>query len=238
VQPFEDVQLTGEGGIALRGWSFHAPGTARGTVVYLHGLGDNRGSSSGLAQHLTGRGFDVLAYDSRAHGESGGDACTYGFHEKRDLMRVLGTVRRAPIVLLGNSMGGAVALQAAAEDSRIAAVVAVATISDLRTAARDRAPFFASRGNVEEALRIAEQQGSFRVDEVSPVAAAARIRCPVFLIHGADDRETLPDHSRRVFQALHGERNRLLIVPGAAHGNALDARTWPEVDAWLDAVLR
>jgi hypothetical protein len=31
----------------------------------------------------------VIAYDSRAHGESGGDACTYGFFEKEDLRRVL-----------------------------------------------------------------------------------------------------------------------------------------------------
>ena len=69
----------------LKGWWFHArPARAR-TVVYLHGVADNRGSSVGIADHFLARGFDVVAYDSRAHGESGGDACTYGFYEKQDL---------------------------------------------------------------------------------------------------------------------------------------------------------
>ncbi len=84
-------------------------------------------------------------------------------------------------------MGAAIALQAAADEPRVAAVVAVASISDLRTAANERAPFFASRGNIEEALRIAEQQGKFVVAEVSPVAAARQIRAPVLLIHGERD---------------------------------------------------
>jgi pimeloyl-ACP methyl ester carboxylesterase len=30
-------------------------------------------------------GFDVIAYDNRAHGNSGGEACTYWFCEKEDL---------------------------------------------------------------------------------------------------------------------------------------------------------
>lgn len=223
-------------GIPLRAWHYPSATRRRGTVVYLHGLSDNRGSSLWLAQHLTGRGFDVLAYDSRAHGDSGGDACSYGFHEKRDLARVLDALENGPFLLLGNSMGAAVALQAAADDPRIAGVVSVATISDLRTAALERAPFFARRRQVEEALAMAEHEGRFRVADVSPVAAASRIRCPVFLIHGQDDKETPADHSRRVFAALTGPR-RLNIVPGAGHNDALNARTWPQVDAWMDSIV-
>jgi pimeloyl-ACP methyl ester carboxylesterase len=231
------VRLEGDG-VRLVAWSFPTARPRRGTVVYLHGVGDGRGSSLWLAQHLTGRGFDVLAYDSRAHGESEGEACTYGFHEKRDLRRVLDTVSARPIVLLGHSMGGAVALQAAAGEPRVAAVVAVASISDLRTAATERAPFFASRGNIEEALRIAEQDGKFRVDEVSPVAAARQITAPALIIHGERDEETPADHSRRVFQALpQRPQNRLLIVPGRGHGDALDAETWREVDRWMDSLF-
>jgi hypothetical protein len=50
-------------------------------------------SAVGVIQRFVPRGFDVVAYDSRAHGESDGDACTYGFFEKQDLRRVLDTVR-------------------------------------------------------------------------------------------------------------------------------------------------
>jgi hypothetical protein len=234
-QSFEPVELAGDG-VRLKGWRFRTERPRRGTVVYLHGLSDNRGSSLWLARHLTGRGFDVLAYDSRAHGDSGGDACTYGWYEKRDLKMALDAIGGAPILLFGNSMGAAVALQAAAADDRIAAVIAVATISDLRTAAFERAPFFASRRNVEEALRIAETRARFRVDEVSPVAAAPRIRCPVVLVHGENDRETPAAHSRRVYEALTGPK-RLIVVPGAGHNDALGAATWRDLDAWIDGTF-
>src|SRR4051812_1462745 len=112
-RPFQRVELAGDG-LKLRGWRFAAEGPRRGVMVYLHGAADNRASSIAIAERYVARGFDVLAYDSRGHGESEGDACTYGFHEKRDLRRVLDTVTAPPIVLIGTSLGAAVALQAAA----------------------------------------------------------------------------------------------------------------------------
>jgi alpha-beta hydrolase superfamily lysophospholipase len=236
--PHESVDLAGDG-VTLKGWIFRtATARRRGTVIYLHGLADNRGSSAGLARRLGPRGFDVVAYDSRAHGQSGGDACTYGYYEKRDLARVLDRLGdgAGPFVLFGNSMGAAVALQEAADDRRIAAIVAVAPISDLRTAVFERAPFIASRRNVEDALRIAESRGSFEVAAVSPVAAATRVRCPVLLIHGARDRETPPAHSQRVFAALASPK-KLVLPATAAHNDALTAEAWKEIDAWLDAWL-
>jgi uncharacterized protein len=232
----EDVSFEGSG-VTLRGWRFRAPGARRGTVIYLHGVADNRGSSVPVADHFVPRGFDVVAYDSRAHGDSTGDACTYGFHEKRDLRRVLDRIQgNEPVVLLGTSLGAAVALQTAAEDPRVGAVVAVATFSDLRTVAGERAPFFASRGNVASALRIAERRASFAVDEVSPVRAAARIKVPVLVIHGENDRETPAAHSQRVHAALRAPK-RLIVVPGAGHNDCLRAEVWREIDSWLDGVL-
>ena len=52
----------------------------------------------------------MVAYDSRGHGESGGAFCTYGFLEKRDLRRVIDIMPPRPVVLIGASLGGAVAL--------------------------------------------------------------------------------------------------------------------------------
>lgn len=233
-RPFAELDLDGAG-VKLRTWWFQAEGQRRGTVVYLHGVADNRGSSVSAAERLVVKGFDVIAYDSRAHGDSTGQACTYGFHEKSDLSRVLDNVRSKPIIVMGTSLGGAVALQGAAVDRRIAAVVAVATFSDLRTVVAQRAPFFASKKNIADALRLAERQAAFDVDQVSPVAAAARIRVPVLLVHGAADKETPPEHSRRVAAAL-GRAARLLIVPGAGHSDALTSATWQQVTVWLNAV--
>ena len=93
----EEVEFAGAG-VSLKGWRFPASGEKRGTIVYLHGVADNRYGVTGIADRFTRRGFDVVAYDSRAHGQSGGENCTYGYYEKQDLRRVLDTIEVYPIV--------------------------------------------------------------------------------------------------------------------------------------------
>jgi pimeloyl-ACP methyl ester carboxylesterase len=226
-----DLVVESDGAI-LRGWVFPAQAARHaGTIVYLHGVADNRASGTWIAERLVREGWDVVAYDSRAHGESTGDACTYGFHEKKDLSRVLDALRVDSAIVIGVSLGAAVALQAAAEDGRIAGVVSVATFSSLERIARDWVGRKATDGQIGEAFALAEREARFRVEEVSPVAAAARIRVPVLLVHGAADSETRPEHSRRVYDALPGEK-RLELVEGAAHDDAL-ARAWPLVLEWV-----
>jgi len=102
--------------------------------------------------------------------------------------------------------------------------------------ATERAPFFFTAGVIGRAFRIAEDQGGFRVDEVSPVAAAREIRIPVLLIHGASDVDTPPDHSARVLAALAGPK-RLILVPGARHNESLRGDVWAEIDRWLNDAL-
>jgi uncharacterized protein len=162
--------------------------------------------------------------------------CTYGFYEKQDLGRVLDRVAVTPIVLMGTSLGAAVALQAAAQDRRIGAVVAVSSYSDLRTAASERAPFFASKGNIAEAFKLAEAEGKFRADDVSPMAAAAYITAPTLIVHGDHDDETPPAHAQRIFAVLH-EPKRLIMVPNGGHNHVLTAAVWREVDGWIDTAL-
>jgi pimeloyl-ACP methyl ester carboxylesterase len=235
-RPFESVELQGAG-VKLEGWRFPAEGPIhRGTVIYLHGIGDNRGSSIGIAQHFVPLGYDVLAYDSRAHGQSGGDACTFGVYEKEDLLRVMKTVKAKPIILFGVSLGAATALQAAAHTSDVAAIVSFSVFSDLRAVATHRAPFFFTRGTIEEAFRQAEAAGHFRVDDASPVAAAPAITAPTLIIHGAKDHDTPPDNSQRVYEALRAPK-RLILIPGVGHDDVFSKPIWPQIDGWLKASL-
>jgi pimeloyl-ACP methyl ester carboxylesterase len=89
---------------------------------------------------------------------------------------------------------------------------------------------------VRRALEIAEERGRFRVAEVSPRAAAARIRVPVLLIHGERDTDTPPSHSRAIFAAPGGPKE-LVIVPGAGHDDTLaSADVWARIDRWLARV--
>ncbi len=232
----EERDFAGDG-LTLRGWHCRAAEPTRATVIYLHGTADNRGSSVGIIHRFAPLGVDVIAYDSRRHGQSEGDVCTYGFFEKRDLRRIIDSVRADPVVLFGTSLGAAVALQEAAEDSRVAGIIAVEVFSDLRTVVRERAPGFLSDSTIEQAFQIAERRGQFKVDEVSPVKAARSVHVPVLLVHGAKDVDTPPAHSERVFAALAGPK-RLVLVPAARHNESLSGPdVWTEIGGWLERVL-
>lgn len=221
-------------GVALKGWRCRAGAHPRGTVIYLHGVADNRGSASSIIRRYTAKGFDVIAYDSRAHGESDGSLCTYGYFEKDDLRRVVDAVEHRPIVLIGNSLGAAVAIQAAAGDSRIAAVVAAETFSDLRTVASERAPWALTDDIIARSFLVAEKYGRFEVDAVSPERAAKDVRVPVLLVHGTDDRQTPVAHSQRVLSALAGPK-RLILVERAGHNESLrQEKIWTEIDSWIE----
>jgi pimeloyl-ACP methyl ester carboxylesterase len=227
-----DVTFNADG-VSLRGWRCHTTArTARGTIVYLHGIGDNRGSAAGVIQRFVPLGFDVIAYDSRAHGQSSGDACTYGYYEKGDLRRVIDTARVSPIILIGTSLGAAVALQEATDDPRVTAVIAAETFADLRSVATERAPAFFSQSVIDKAFALAEREAGMRVDDVSPEQAADRVAARVMLIHGAADTDTPPAHSQRVYARLRSDK-RLLLVPGAHHNQSLNSDTWAEIERWL-----
>ena len=233
----ENISLEGIG-VQLSGWRCAAEGTGRGTLILLHGIADNRAALSGVVTRFMRRGLTVVAYDSRAHGNSGGDVCTYGYFEKQDLHRVIDTLESGPVVLLGTSLGGAVALQEAADDARVDAVAAAEVFSDLRTVARERAPFILTDGVIERAFKIAELRGAFTIDTVDVTAAARRMTRPVLLIHGAEDRDTSPDHSRRVYAALAGPR-QLLLIPGARHNESLrQGAVWDQIEHWVDDQIR
>lgn len=224
-------------GLMLQGWMCVARGPRRGSLVYLHGVADNRSSALGVIEWFTQRGFDVVAYDSRAHGQSDGSVCTYGFYEKRDLKRVIDVLRPGPVLLMGNSLGGAVAIQGAVNNERVVGVIAAEAFSDLRTIATERALRFLPRPIIARVFRLAEERGHFDVAAVSPAVAAASLRIPVLLIHGANDVNTRPEHSRRIFWALKGPK-QLLLVPGAGHNQSMNSPdAWTVIDRWLSAVV-
>jgi pimeloyl-ACP methyl ester carboxylesterase len=235
--PAECVETTFDGSDGqLSGWRCRtASGAPRGTVIYLHGIADDRGSAQGVVKRFLPLGFDVVAYDSRAHGRSSGERCTYGYFEKHDLKRVIAQLEGEPIILVGHSLGAAVALQTAPIEPRVRAIVAASTYADLRSIATDRAPFVFSEAMIEAAFDIVEREAGFEIDDVSPLSAARQISVPVFLIHGEADRETPSHHSRRVMDALPHSK-RLLMVPRAGHNDVLRHEVWTEIERWILAL--
>jgi alpha-beta hydrolase superfamily lysophospholipase len=238
---FESDAEDAEHPIRLEGWWFPARsdrGAApprRPLIVFLHGHNANRSESLETVRRLTARGYEVLAYDSRGHGASGGEFCTFGAFEKRDLVRALDAAGAHEVIVIGTSLGAAVALQAAPSEPRIRAIIAHAPFVDLRTAIGDRSRFL-PEALVLGASREAERLAGFHIDDVSPLASARGVRVPVLLLHGGEDHETPPVHSERILAALGGPKERV-VLPGLGHARLLDRpAAWTAIEPWLERI--
>ncbi len=112
----EDASIIADGAV-LKAWFIIPPVSNGQSVIILHGVTANRISSTGFAEMFLSKGYSVLVPDSREHGESGGRIATYGILERYDVRQWVQWMRqRAPgcTYLLGESMGAAIGLQAAA----------------------------------------------------------------------------------------------------------------------------
>ncbi len=230
---FDDLRFTASDGESqLSAWFIPADSPI-GTIIYLHGVGDNKMSGLLLAKAFHDHHFHVLVYDSRAHGESGGRHCTYGYHEKYDVQKAVDLVRSigaekkivvGNIGVFGTSMGAAIALQAASIEPRIRAVVSEASFATLRQITVDyqkrlmRLPWHFLR-NI--AMKRSETIGQFKHRQVSPLAAVSNIHAPIFFIHGIEDRFIKYQYTQELFITAN-EPKELWFVAGAHHSDVHD----------------
>lgn len=187
---------------------------AKGTIVAIHGWQAEHRALLYHAMEFAREGWDVVLYDQRGHGRSGGEFVTFGAREARDLRAVIEWSRARdqftpPLVLFGTSMGASVALLAAA-DVQTDAVVAIAPFARfdaaLDAALGRLAPFymrpFLTEGRIEEALIHARQLSGVAVGEVAPITRAAEVKAPVLLIHGSADQLVPVEHAHQLHENL------------------------------------
>lgn len=228
----QDFNVRAPDGVELRGWKIR-PATPNGDWVLLfHGVSDNRTGMLGPADFLLRHAYGVVLMDSRAQGESGGNMATYGWKERYDTVAVVNalvaTEHVRHIFALGVSMGAAIALQSAAVEPRIEAVVAEDPFANLREVAYDYAGLQFSpllgktlfRPAVMVAMHYVAREGGFDPDEVSPEKAVTQRPFAVLLICGTADHRIPCRHAERIYQAARGPKE-LWIVPGAGHAAAL-----------------
>ena len=135
--PYEEVTIPSADHILLQGWFIPAPGKAKGVVVCCHGVDSTRLAMLEPARILHNAGYAVLLFDFRARGESGGSRCTLGYRETEDLLAAIRYVtsrtemRSVPLGVLGESMGGAVALMGTARAPAVRCVIAESPFSRL-----------------------------------------------------------------------------------------------------------
>jgi pimeloyl-ACP methyl ester carboxylesterase len=193
--------------IKIAGWWIpNAEAGADGrTVILLHGYADAKVGAIAWAPTWHRLGWNILAIDLRAHGESGGVSCSGGFFERDDVSQVIDQLRaRRPadtrrLVLFGVSFGAAVAVAAAALRDDVDALVLDSPVPDFAVAAalhmeRLGAPLGVLR---RMAVRLAQSLTAANYDHVRLLDLLPKLRCPALVIapefdallkHGYDAR--------------------------------------------------
>ena len=245
----QDFDVRASDGVLLHGWKVTPPSPNGSWVLLFHGVADNRVGVIGQLEFLLRAGYSVVMMDARGHGASEGSIATYGWLERNDTKAVIDALNAdfmqrcaaiqwhgvggpvcAPnhIFALGESMGAGIALQSAAADPRIEAVVAEASFANLREAAYDYAGLRKSpllgktllRPFAWTLLYRGEKLTGFPLAEISPVKAVASRAFPVLLICDEKD-EALPcRHTQMIYDAARGPK-QLWVVPNAYHTAAL-----------------
>ena len=219
--PIENVSFSSEPGIALRGW--YIPGRrGGGAVLLLHGVRASRLMEIGRARFLHQAGYTVLAFDFRAHGESGGNRITFGYRESRDVAAALVYLGKcAPgerIGVVGTSMGGA-AFLLASPPLHVDAVVLEQVYPSIDLALDHRMTrYLGPLGHALSPvlLRWMALNIGLHADQLRPISHVAQVNAPLLLIGGESDRYTPPQESQAMYAAAR-QPKELWLVPGADH---------------------
>lgn len=231
---YEAVSFLSEDGITLKGWFVkpahsHKPSPA---IIICHGVGANKSDFTELAVSLSRRGYFVLLFDFRAHGESSGSRTSLGFHEQKDIVAALGFLKARSeintkrIGIYGFSMGGSTAILTAAKTGAFSAIVVDSAFTSLRDQARDAITgFYHLPAFPFLSLSILGYELYFqtRVDNISPVSVISKISpAPILIIAGEGDRLIPAENGRKLYAAAR-EPKELWLIPGADHGATLAA---------------
>ncbi len=246
---FEDVEFVSRrGDINLRGWYISGQ-EEKPTLIFVHGIGSVRSGEQAvdLASRLVCNGFNVLMFDLRGHGSSGGDQVSGGYFEQWDVLGAFDFLAKKPVPpgqigLVGFSMGAATAVLAAAREPGIGALVAdspYAKASDLiaHEAARKTVfPGWITPIFVPTSVLMANWFYGIDLGSLVPEAAVVDLSYPILVIHGTGDSRIPSQQGQRVQQGAPAGSS-IWLVPDVDHVDAF--ATYPEeyvqrVSAYLD----
>lgn len=231
--PVEEIEFEARDKIALAGW-FLAAAPPRGeaptttpnaTVILMHGYGGTRDVMLPYASFLSDAGFHVFFFDARGVGNSARVTVTFGEREKLDVLGAIDYLGKRPdvdqkrIAIMGLELGGSIGIMGAAEDQRIAAVVAEAPYASLNLALQDALDetvavpgFLRSLTTYLVKRRIAED-----IKDRAPLEAVAKLSRPLLIIEDSDART---DQTQQIFAAAQQPKT-LWVAHGAGRGEGL-----------------
>jgi len=230
--PWESV-LIGSSAGPCPAWFFPAANTGNADtwVIQVHGRGTTRSECLRAVPVFHALGLPNLVVSYRNDGEaprSRGGTYALGASEWRDVDAAIGYALRhgaRRVVLMGWSMGGAIALQTAVSSGnrdRIAGLVLDSPVVDWRTVLRFQAreeglrePLPALAMGVLEntfTARLSGAENAIRFDRLDMVARASELHAPILILHSDDDGFVPADASH----ALAAARPDLVTMPAFA----------------------
>jgi fermentation-respiration switch protein FrsA (DUF1100 family) len=218
---FEDLAMEADDGERLHGWWVPAPSGSLGHVLLCHGNAGNVGDRVVHARLLVDAGLDVLLFDYRGYGRSSGRPSEDGTYRDARAAReaLLGRpgVHPAAILYVGESLGGAIALELALEHPP-KGLVLQSTFTSVRDMGRVHYPIAPARA-------IPDAYPSLR--------RAKRLRAPLLVLHGDRDDIVPLAQGRALFDAAADPKrievfeglghNDLVPLAGPAYGEAIAA---------------
>ena len=193
----------------IQAWWLPSEDPAAPAVLYLHGARWNLSGSSYRIERWQRMGFSVLAIDYRGFGKSSGELPSeeQAYEDAQaawtELKKLQPDAKRR--YAYGHSLGGAVAIELAANNPDMAGLIAEATFTSIRDMAAQKVP-----GWLPLDLVLTQRFDS--------IAKVGRLRMPVLFIHGTADRIVPHAMSEQLFAAAP-EPKRLVLVAGGGHSN-------------------
>ncbi|MBI9011213.1 MAG: alpha/beta hydrolase [Clostridiales bacterium] len=224
----EEVYIKSDYGYNLSGYWFGNNNSIK-TMIICHGYTYSLYGSVKYMDMFLKRGYNILIYNHRYHGKSGGDNCSLGYYEKMDLKSCVDWVKLrvgedSIVGTHGESMGAATALMHAAIDDRISFVIADCPFESVYEQFKHRLKIeyklpaipFLNFSNLFTKLKI----NTFYKD-ISPIRVIDKIKQPVLFIHGDQDQYIPPSHSKHLFALKEGHKT-LYLSKGADHAEAFE----------------
>ncbi|MBF03008.1 MAG: hypothetical protein CMP76_06895 [Flavobacterium sp.] len=222
------LQITSFDGIALSCYITYSNTTVtKGTVILLHGIRSRKEHFVALCERLANAGYHAVAVDLRAHGKSGGTHCTFGVKEKKDISKIIDYLITeekitTPIGVWGQSLGGAIGLQAMGTDKRIAFGIIESTFTDFETITHDYFQFhlgFNWKPLTHYLVHRAGKIADFNPEEAKPIAYCEKITQPILLVHGNQDQRISITYAKENYAAIPSLQKEFLEIDQANHLN-------------------
>jgi len=223
-----NVDFSSRDGLMLQGWLMEGDET-KPTIILCHGLFRSRQEGLERGSALNQRGFSVLLFDFRNHGESDGKSVSLGFLERLDVLGAYDFLKETKgkqrFVLLGISMGAVAAIHAAGDFQQdLEAVIADSPFRSLNetisyhTESMLALPSFPFADIfVWNFTRI----NGYQPEDLNTLKALQGLDAiPVLLIYGREDSRVPASAAQEIFEAIPDGKKKIVFFENATHGAA------------------